>query len=68
MDQFVVDVTGIADVREGDEIVVLGRQGEDEVSADEIATWAGTINYEVVTSILPRVPRIYLRGEVESEG
>jgi alanine racemase len=62
MDQFVVDVTGVGDVQEGDEIVVLGRQGQDEISADEIADWAGTINYEVVTSILPRVQRIYLGG------
>jgi alanine racemase len=68
MDQFVVDVRGIASVQEGDEIVVLGRQGQDEVSADEIAAWAGTINYEVVTSILPRVPRIYLRGAAASNG
>jgi alanine racemase len=66
MDQFVVDVTGIANVQEGEEVVVLGRQGEDEVTADEIAAWAGTINYEVVTSILPRVPRLYLRGGIAS--
>jgi alanine racemase len=34
--------------------------------ADEVAAWAGTINYEVVTSILPRVPRVYLRDGVAS--
>ena len=34
--------------------------GEGEISADQVATWAGTINYEVVTAILPRVARIYL--------
>jgi len=68
MDQFVVDVTGILDVQEDDEVVVLGRQGKEEISADEIAAWAGTINYEVVTAILPRVPRIYLRGDIEGAG
>jgi alanine racemase len=62
MDQFVVDITGIKDVRQDDEVVVLGRQGEEEISAEEVAALAGTINYEVVTSILPRVTRVYLKG------
>jgi alanine racemase len=60
MDQLVVDVTSIPGVEEGQPVVLLGRQGEDEISADQIAAWAGTINYEVVTAILPRVVRIYL--------
>jgi alanine racemase len=62
MDQFVVDVTDIEGVRQDDEIVVFGRQGEEEISAEEVAALAGTINYEVVTSILPRVTRVYLKG------
>ncbi|HID61659.1 MAG TPA: alanine racemase [Anaerolineae bacterium] len=70
MDQFVVDVTahfdklrtGIEGVRQDDEVVVFGRQGEEEISAEEVAALAGTINYEVVTSILPRVTRVYLKG------
>jgi alanine racemase len=62
MDQFVADVTGIEGVRQDDEVVVFGRQGEEEISAEEVAALAGTINYEVVTSILPRVTRIYLKG------
>jgi alanine racemase len=65
MDQFVVDVTGHEGVRQDDEVVVFGRQGEEEISAEEVAALAGTINYEVVTSILPRVTRVYLReGQV----
>jgi alanine racemase len=68
MDQFVVDVSGIPDVQHDDEVVILGRQGEEEISADEIATWAGTINYEVVTSILSRVSRLYLHGNVANQG
>ena len=62
MDQFVVDVTAIEGVRQDDEVVVFGRQGEEEISAEEVAALAGTINYEVVTSILPRVTRVYLKG------
>lgn len=62
MDQFVVDVTGIEGVRQDDEVVVFGRQGEEEISAEEVAVLADTINYEVVTSILPRVTRVYLKG------
>jgi alanine racemase len=65
MDQFVVDVTGIDGVRQDDEVVVFGRQGGEEISAEEVAALADTINYEVVTSILPRVTRVYLReGQV----
>ncbi len=62
MDQFVVDVSGIPDVREGDEIVLIGRQGGEEIRAEEVARWAETINYEVVTGLLPRAARRYLRG------
>lgn len=62
MDQFMVDVSAIPDVRQDDEVVVLGRQGEEEISAEEIGAWVGTNNYETVVAILPRVPRIYLRG------
>lgn len=59
MDQIVVDV-GDADVAVGDEVVLLGAHGEEEVGADEWAKRAGTISYEVVCSIGPRVPRRYL--------
>ncbi len=59
MDNIVVDVTGISGVQEGDEVVVLGSQGEERITAEEIATWAETINYEVTTGLLPRLPRIY---------
>jgi len=57
MEKTTINVTNIPDVSIGDEVVLLGKQGEDEISADEIAKWLGTINYEVVTSILPRIPR-----------
>ena len=62
MDQFVVDITGIKDVQQDDEVVIVGRQGQAEMRAEEVAQLAGTINYEVTTSILPRVARAYRRG------
>jgi len=62
MDQFVVDVSHIPGVQLHDEVVLIGRQGEGHIPAEEVARWAETINYEVTTSLLPRVVRIYLRG------
>lgn len=61
MDQVVVDV-GDADISVGDDVVLLGRQGDAAVSADDWAAELGTINYEVVTRIGTRVPRVYRRG------
>ncbi len=60
MDQLMVDVTDIPDVGLGDEAVLLGRQGEGNISADEMAGWADTISYEVLLSINDRVPRVYI--------
>jgi alanine racemase len=62
MDQFVVKVSHIPNVQQDDEVVLLGRQGDEEITAEEVATWAQTINYEVTTNILPRVTRVYLKG------
>ena len=59
MDQVVVNV-GDLDVDVGDEVVLLGAQGGEEITADEWAEELGTISYEVVCSIGPRVPRRYL--------
>ncbi|OGB92182.1 MAG: alanine racemase [candidate division NC10 bacterium RIFCSPLOWO2_02_FULL_66_22] len=60
MDMTMVDVSGFPDVRVGDEAVLIGRQGADEITADEVAELQGTISYEVLCRIGPRVPRIYL--------
>jgi alanine racemase len=62
MDQFVVDASGIPDAQQDDEVVLIGRQGNEQIRAEEVAALAGTINYEVTTSLLPRVARVYLRG------
>jgi len=59
MDLTIMDVTDIRDVKQGDEVVLLGRQGNAEISADEIAAWANTISYEILTSISARVPRVH---------
>ena len=58
MDQVVVDV-GDDEVSVGDEVILLGRQGEVEISADEWAERLGTINYEIVCGFGPRLPRRY---------
>jgi alanine racemase len=60
MDQIMVDAGHIPGVSVGDEVVLLGRQGNKEVSAEELAELAGTIPYEIVCSIAPRVPRVYI--------
>jgi alanine racemase len=54
-----VDVTDIGEIHQGDEVILLGRQGDAEISADEMAAWSNTISYEILTSIGARVPRIY---------
>ncbi len=58
MDQTMINVSHIPNVRIGDEVVLIGRQGEDEITTEEVAAWLGTINYEVVSEILARVPRV----------
>lgn len=67
MDQFVVDVSHIPAVQLHDVVVLIGRQGEERIPAEEVARWAETINYEVTTGLLPRVVRIYLWGGKEVE-
>ncbi len=59
MDQVLVDV-GDAEVSVGDEVVLIGRQGDQEVTVDEWAAELGTVSYEIVCSIGPRVPRRYM--------
>jgi alanine racemase len=60
MDLTLIDVTDIRGVSQGDEVVLLGRQGDETISAGEMAVWAETISYEILTSISARVPRVYL--------
>ena len=59
MDQMMVDVTEVPGVAVGDEVVLIGRQGNRSITADEIADKADTISYEILLSISDRVPRVY---------
>ena len=66
MDQIMVDVTPLHDCKAGDEVVLLGRVGSDEISVTELARKAGTIAWDVFTGLGPRVERVYIEGEEES--
>ncbi|MCS6840171.1 MAG: alanine racemase [Roseiflexus sp.] len=57
MDYAMIDVTDIPGVRRGDLVTLIGAQGDARLTADEVAEWLGTISYDVVATILPRVPR-----------
>ena len=59
MDMMMVDVTKIAGAAIGNEAVLIGSQGSDRITADDIANWTGTIAYEVLCTIGPRIPRHY---------
>ncbi len=59
MDLTMLDVTDIGKIQQGDEVVLLGAQGNETISADEMAAWADTISYEILTSIGARVSRIH---------
>ena len=63
MDMSLIDVTALrGNVELGDEVVLIGRQGSEELTADELAAKLGTINYEVVSAISHRVPRVVADG------
>lgn len=63
MDQSLIDVTALRGrVKPGDEVVIIGCQGKEEMTVDELAEKLGTINYEVVTCVANRVPRLIVRG------
>ncbi len=60
MDMTMVDVSAVKDAAVGSEAVLLGRQGGEEITAQELAALADTITYEIVTLISSRVPRVYV--------
>ena len=62
MDQFMIDVTGIDGVEIGDEVVLVGRQGENELTMEEVSEAAHSFNYELPCRISPRVPRLYYKN------
>lgn len=67
MDQLMADVSELEDVKIDDLVTLIGKDGEEEITADELAAKEGTINYEVICAISKRVPRVYLKnGKVDS--
>ncbi len=62
MDLTMVDVSEVPGVKVGDEVVLLGRQGAEEITAAEMAGWIESIPYEILCGIGKRVPRVYRRG------
>lgn len=60
MDMIILDISDHPDVVVGDEVVLMGSQGKDTITSDEIANWAGTISYEIMCRVSPRVPRVYV--------
>ena len=62
MDQFMADVTDIPDVSRGDEVTLLGRDQEEEITVEELSDLCGRFPYEFVCCVSKRVPRVYLGG------
>ena len=62
MDQFMCDVTEIDNVHIGSVVTIFGKDSAEEITAADVANWAGTISYEVLCGISKRVPRVYLYG------
>lgn len=60
MDQTMIDVTDIPEAKIGSQVTLIGSQGNETIDAEELATWAETISYEVLLAITTRVPRTYL--------
>lgn len=60
MDQCMIDLTDIPDVHIGDEVIIMGSDGNNAISADDIASAIGTINYEVLCSFGSRLPKVYI--------
>lgn len=63
MDQMLVDVTQVPGVSPGDSVVLIGRDGREEITASDVAGWSDTIPWEILTGITYRVPRVYRGGQ-----
>lgn len=62
-----IQLDGVRGAAPGDEVVIFGRQGEGFISVEEVAERWGTINYEVVTNMMARLPRIYIDPKDDEE-
>lgn len=61
MDQCMIDVTDVPDVKVGDEVIIMGTDGKNTILADDIANATGTINYEIVCAFGQRLPKVYVK-------
>ena len=68
MDQMMADITDIPEARTEDEVVLMGSDGEERITAEDIAKWAGTISYEILLSAGSRVERIFSESEIVEGG
>ncbi len=62
MDQCMIDVSNVENIHRGDEVILIGTEGVNEITIDEVARKLGTINYEIVCMVGKRVPRVYMRN------
>ncbi len=65
MDQFMVDVTDIPDVKQGDLVTLLGRDKDAYISAEELSAWSHSFPYELICTIGKRIPRVYLEKNTD---
>jgi alanine racemase len=63
MDQCMIDVTNIENVKTGDEVIILGEEGDLKFNADDMAGALGTINYEILCMLKSRIPRVYIKNK-----
>ncbi|MDD7637130.1 MAG: alanine racemase C-terminal domain-containing protein, partial [Clostridiales bacterium] len=62
MDQFMVDVTHIPDVKTGDKVTLIGKDGDEQITMEELGERADRFNYEFVCDLGKRIPRVYLQN------
>jgi alanine racemase len=62
MDMIMLDITDASGIEVDDEVTLIGEQGGEAITADDVAALCGTISYEVIAGIMARVPRLYVRG------
>lgn len=65
MDQIMIDITGIDGVNVGDYVVIMGKNGDEILSAEELGELAGSFNYEIICTFMPRVIRTYYESEIK---
>ncbi len=61
MDQCMIDVSNVPNVNVGDEVIVMGSDGTNSITADDIADATGTINYEITCAFGQRLPKVYVK-------